>query len=187
MGKIVVSEWITIDGVFDADPEYFEQWFLPYHSQKRGEYITNNIQSGSALLLGGNTYQMLAPFWSSQQNDDAGPASKLNSMPKYVVSAKTTRPIWQNTQKIISDNVVDEITKVKQQVDGDILVLGSATLAESLMQAGLVDEYRFLVHPVIMARGRRFFKDGMPATKLQLTKQESLDLGVVVLHYQAKP
>ena len=181
MRKIIVSEWVTLDGVFDADT--MEQWFNPYHSDERAAYITETIHGSEALLLGEVTYEMLASYWPHQKNDAMGPASKLNSMPKYVVSAKLKKAQWNNSN-IIKENVVEEITKLKQQPGGDILIPGSATLVESLMETDLVDEYRFLVHPIIMGSGKRFFKDGMQTTRLKLVKTKSLGLGVMLLCYQ---
>ncbi len=185
MRKIIVSEWITLDGVFDADPQYFGVWWLPYHSDERAADIRKTIESADALLLGDTTYEMLAPYWSAQENDDNGPAGKLNSMPKYVVSPTLTESLWNNTQKIIKEKVVEEIRKLKQESGGDILILGSATLVQSLMETDLIDEYRFLVLPVIMGAGRRFFKDGMTMTKLVLAETKTLPLGVLALVYKA--
>ena len=181
MRKIIVSEWVTLDGVFDADR--MEQWFTPYHSDERAAYITETIHGSEALLLGEVTYEMLASYWPHQKNDAMGPASKLNSMPKYVVSAKLKKAQWNNSN-IIKENVVEEITKLRQQPGGDILIPGSATLVQSLMETDLIDEYRFLVHPIVMGSGKRAFKDGMVTTKLKLVKTKTFSLGVILFCYQ---
>ena len=127
MRNIIVSEWVTLDGVFDAEPQYFGVWWLPYHSDERAAHMRKTIESADALLLGATTYEMLAPYWSAQESDDNGPARKLNSMTKYVVSSTLKESLWNNTQKIIKDNVVEEIRKLKQEPGGDILIPGSAT------------------------------------------------------------
>lgn len=181
MRKLFVSEWVTLDGVFDADN--MNQWWIPYDSGERQEYIREGILASDAILLGRTTYEMLAPYWSAQKNDENGPAEKLNSVPKYVVSSTLKKAEWNNST-IIKENVVEEITKLKQQQGGDILILGSATLVQSLMETDLIDEYRFLVQPIIMGRGKRFFKDGMHTTKLKLVKTKTLGLGVTLLSYQ---
>src|SRR5471030_2170256 len=98
---------------------------------------------------------MLAPYWSSLHNDEMGVARKLNSAPKYVVSASLEKADWNNTT-IIGDNVVAEITRLKEQPGTEIQIEGSATLVQSLMEADLIDEYRFLVHPIIMGTGKSF-------------------------------
>ena len=181
MRKIVASEWVTLDGVFDADT--MEQWFIPYHSEDRGDYIKAGILACDALLLGRATYEMLAPYWSALRNNEMGIADKLNSVSKYVASSTLKKAEWNNST-IIKESVAEEITKLKQQPGQDILIFGSATLVQSLMEADLIDEYRFLVHPLIMGSGKRFFKDGMHTTNLKLVKTKTLGLGVILLCYQ---
>jgi dihydrofolate reductase len=180
--KLIVSEWMTLDGVFDADS--MKEWFEPYESQDRQEYIKENVLTSDAFLVGRVTYEMLASYWPNQKNNFAGIADRLNSAPKYVVSSTLKKAEWNNST-IIEDNVVEEITKLKQQPGQDILVFGSAKLVQSLMEADLVDEYRFLVHPIIMGSGKRFFSDEMAGTKLKLVKTETLDLGVTLDCYQS--
>lgn len=179
--KLVVSEWITLDGVFDADS--MKEWFEPYESPDRQEYIKENVLTSDAFLVGRVTYEMLAAYWPNQRNNEMGVADKLNSAPKYVVSSTLKKAEWNNST-IINEDVVEEITKLKQQPGQDILVFGSATLVQSLMEADLVDEYRFLVHPIIIGSGKRFFRDEMVA-KLKLVKTKTLALGVTVDCYQS--
>ncbi|HET8852322.1 MAG TPA: dihydrofolate reductase family protein, partial [Ktedonobacteraceae bacterium] len=126
---------------------------------------------------------MLAPYWSTQQTDENGPASKLNSMRKYVVSSTLKEAHWNNSIRI-QEHVIEEITRLKQQPSHDLLIPGSATLVRSLMHTDLIDEYRFLVHPYIMGSGKRFFKEGMGMTSLKLVESKTLSLGVVLLCYQ---
>jgi dihydrofolate reductase len=126
---------------------------------------------------------MLAPYWSSLKNNEMGVAAKLNSVSKFVVSSTLKKTEWNNST-IIKDNVVVRITKLKQQPGHEIQIEGSATLVQSLMEANLIDEYQFLVHPVIMGSGKRFFKDGMHTTGLKLVKTQTLDKGVILLCYQ---
>lgn len=181
MRKIVVSTWMTLDGVFDANT--MGEWFLPYDSVGRQKYIREGILACDAILIGRTTYEMLASFWSHQKNDDMGPASKLNSVSKFVVSSTLKKVEWNNST-IIKENIVAEIAKLKQQPGREIQIEGSATLVQSLMGADLIDEYRFLVHPIIMGSGKHFFKDGMHTTGLKLVKTKTLDKGVVLLCYQ---
>jgi dihydrofolate reductase len=172
---------VTLDGVFDSDA--MEQWFLPYHSDDRGEYIKEGILASDALLLGRVTYEMLAPHWSAMKNNEDGIADKLNSAPKYVVSSTLDKAEWNNST-IIKNNVAEEITKLKQQPGGNILIFGSATLVQSLMESDLIDEYRFLVHPIIMGRGKRFFREGMVTTRLSPVKTKTLNHGVILDCYE---
>ncbi len=177
--KLVVSEWVTLDGVFDADT--MEQWFNPYHSDERGEYIKEIILASDALLLGRVTYEMLAPYWSALKNNEMGVADKMNRVPKFVVSSTLKEAEWNNST-IIKENVVEEVTKLKQQPGQYILIPGSATLVQSLMKTDLIDEYRLLVHPIIMGSGKRLFRDGS-TTNLKLFETKMFSSGVVLLRY----
>jgi dihydrofolate reductase len=181
MRKLVVSEWMTLDDVFDADT--MKEWFEPYDSEDRQNYIKENVLTSDAFLVGRVTYEMLASYWPNQKNNEMGIADRLNSAPKYVVSSTLKKAEWNNST-IINEDVVEEVTKLKQQPGHDILMFGSATLVQSLMEADLIDEYRFLVHPTIMGAGKRFFKDGMLATKLKLVKTKTLNSGVTLDCYQ---
>ncbi|MGO4293267.1 dihydrofolate reductase family protein [Chitinophaga sp. RAB17] len=182
MRKIIVSAWVTLDGIFDADT--MGQWFAPYDSEDRRKYIQNGILASGAFLFGRKTYEMLAPYWSSLKNNEMGVADQLNNSPKYVVSSTLQQAGW-NHSTIIKENVVEEITRLKQQPGKDIQIEGSATLIQSLAAADLIDEYQFLVHPVVMGSGKRFFKDGLQVQGLQLLETQTLELGVVFLRYQA--
>jgi dihydrofolate reductase len=179
--KLVVSEWVTLDGVFDADS--MKEWFEPYESPDRQEYIKENVLTSDAFLVGRVTYEMLASYWPNQKNNEMEVADRLNSAPKYVVSSTLKKAEWNNST-IISEDVLEEITKLKQQPGQNILVFGSATLVQSLMEADLIDEYRFLVHPIIMGSGKRFFRDEMVATKLRLVKTKEFDSGVTLDCFQ---
>jgi dihydrofolate reductase len=184
MRKLVVSEWVTLDGVFDANT--MGQWFRPYDSDDRQEWIKEGILASDAFFLGRITYEMLASYWPTvkdRDNKEIEIADRLNGAPKYVVSSTLKTGSWNNST-IIKSNVVGELAKLKQQAGQDILVFGSATLVQSLMEADLVDEYRLLVHPIIMGTGKRPFKDGSATTKLKLVKTRTFSLGVTGLCYQ---
>ena len=181
MRKLVVSAWISIDGVFDADT--MPQWFSPFDSLSKNEYIRDSIVKADALLIGRTTYEMLASYWPLQLNDDNGPAGKINSMEKFVVSTTLEKPAWNNST-IIDKNIIEEIRELKKQNGNEIQIPGSATLVQSLMKANLIDEYRFLVHPIIMGSGKRFFKDEMKTSGMKLILTQTFDKGVVLLCYQ---
>src|SRR5690242_9668547 len=180
MRQLVVKEWMTLDGVFDA--ETMDQWWTPYDSPERQQSILEVYSRGDAYLLGRTTYEMLWPFWSTQ-TDDEGPGRILNRMHKYVVSTTLSTAPWKDST-IITGNVVETIAKLKQQSGKDIILDGSASLVHSLMGTDLIDEYRFFVQPIVMGRGRRFFPDGMPPTALRLVDSKTLPFGVLALTYQ---
>jgi dihydrofolate reductase len=184
MRKLVVSEWITLDGVFDADT--MKEWFHPYNSKDRQERITEMVLASDAFLFGRVTYEMLAGYWPNVKTNDNGDlevANRLNSAPKYVVSSTLKQADWSNST-IIKNGVVKTITDLKQQPGHDILLFGSATLVDSLMRTDLIDEYRLLVHPILMGSGKRAFKDGIATTKLTLSGTTTLSSGVMALCYQ---
>ena len=180
MRKLWVKAWTTLDGVFDATT--MDDWWQNTNSPERMQYIMEQYAQGDAYLLGRETYEMLWPAWSTQTTGD-GPGPLLNRMHKYVVSTTLTDAPWKEST-IIADNVVEQIRKLKEQPGKDIIIDGSATLVQSLMGTGLIDEYRILVEPYIMGRGRRFFPDGTPATKLQLVESKTLGFGTLALVYQ---
>jgi dihydrofolate reductase len=183
--KLWVKAWMTLDGVFDADT--MDHWWPPadeaaVDEARRLEYIVEEYKKGDVYLLGRTTYEMLWPGWSTQTTGD-GPGPILNRMKKYVVSTTLSAAPWKEST-IIRENVVEEITKLKQQPGKDIIIDGSATLVHSLMGTDLIDEYRFLVLPFIMGRGRRFFPEGTPPTKLRLVESKRLSFETLALIYQ---
>jgi len=179
MRKLIVSEWLSLDGVFDA--ETMGQWWFPYDSEQRVAHIQGVIGAAAGFVLGRRTYEMLAPYWSTMKNNEMGVAANLNGAPKYLVSSTLETGSWNNTT-IIRSNPCQEIETLKQQSGGDLLVMGSAQLVQSLAARGLVDAYRLLVTPIVMGQGRRFF-DALPVTKLTLTKSQSFSSGVLALDY----
>ncbi|MCI0550010.1 MAG: dihydrofolate reductase family protein [Anaerolineae bacterium] len=181
MRKIIVSESVTVDGIFDA--ETMGQWAAPYYSDERDEFVRGIVLASDALLLGRTTYDIQAWYWPNQKDDKYGIANHKNSMAKYVVTSTPMQAQWNNST-VIKKNIVEEIAKLKQQPGKDILIEGSATLVESLAQAGLINEYKLIVHPSIMGSGKRFFKDGMGLTKLKLVESKPISLGVVLLSYE---
>lgn len=180
MRKLWVKAWITLDGVFDA--ETMGYWWQNTNSPERMEYITEQYAQGDSYMMGRTTYEMLWPGWSQQTTGD-GPGPLLNRMHKYVISTTLTEAPWK-ASTIIRENVVAEIAKLKQQAGKDIIIDGSATLVQSLQGTGLIDEYRFLVEPFIMGRGRRFFEEGAAMSKLRLVESKTLNSGTLALIYQ---
>jgi len=180
MRKLWVKAWITLDGVFDADT--MGLWWQNTNSPERMEYITEQYSQGDIYMMGRTTYEMLWPGWSKQTTGD-GPGPFLNQMHKYVISTTLKEVLWKEST-IISDNVIEEITKLKQQPGKDIIIDGSATLVQSLMGTDLIDEYRLLVEPFIMGTGRHFFPDGISPRKLKLVESKVIASGTLALIYQ---
>ncbi|UQN09141.1 dihydrofolate reductase family protein [Deinococcus sp. QL22] len=182
MRKLIVSERVTLDGVFDATS--MGVWDFPSHSLARGAFIANAIHDSDAYLLGRTTYEMLWPGWSAYKNNEEGIADKLNSMAKYVISSTLKEAAWNNST-ILSDDPVEEVRRLKTQPGQSILVHGSGMLVQALLQAGLVDELHILVHPFIQGSGKRLFGD-QAHTALELIETQILEKGVLALRYQPK-
>ena len=179
MRKVIVSEFVTLDGVMEAP----EEWQFPYLSDDVMEEIKAEIYAAEASLLGRATYEIFAAYWPTQTHNEFGIADKLNGERKFVVSSTLEKVEWDNST-LIRGNVAEEIRRLKQQPGGDIRIVGSATLVQSLMQAGLVDEYRLMVHPIVLGHGKRLFNDGMETTGLKLAECKVFSSGVVLLRYQ---
>ncbi|THF84991.1 dihydrofolate reductase [Deinococcus sp. KSM4-11] len=181
MRRLTALERVSVDGIFDA--AQMAVWDFPYDSEDRQAIIAGGIHGSDAYLLGRVTYEMLAPGWSACKNNEYGVADQLNRMKKYVVSSGLEQATWNNST-IIRGEVAEEIGRLKEQAGGDILVHGSATLLQTLLAAGLVDELQLLVHPRVVGTGKRLFEDGVAALTLELVESRSLDRGVVLLRYQ---
>jgi dihydrofolate reductase len=179
MRKLIFAEFLTLDGVMEAS----EEWQPHYVSEDVAEAIQTSIQTSEAALLGRVTYRMFAGYWPTQTRNEFGVADKLNSQPKFVVSSTLDKAEWNNTT-LIKGDVVEQIRRLKQQPGGDIRLSGSATLAQTLMQAGLVDEYWLLVHPVVIGHGKRLFADGIEVAGLKLIESTAFRSGAVLLRYQ---
>jgi dihydrofolate reductase len=181
MRRIVVSEFITVDGVIE-DPGGqhggIGGWAFQFDRGPEGDaFKLEEVRSADALLLGRETYEGFAAAWPSR-TDSVGFAEKMNSMPKYVVSNSLERAEWNNSS-IISGDVVQQIS----ELEGEILVNGSAQLVETLIEHDLVDEYRLMVFPVVLGQGKRLFGDAGARANLRLT--DSLRAGeCFVLTYE---
>jgi dihydrofolate reductase len=180
MGKIVVTEFISLDGVIE-DPggsEDFEYggWSFEYDRGEDGDqFKMDELNDADASLLGRVTYEGFAAAWPERagDEDEGGFAEKINSMPKYVVSTTINDPGWQNSH-VISENVPEEVEKLKGTYDGDIQVAGSATLVKTLLENDLVDQWNLMVFPTILGSGKRLFADGVPRRKLKLVEDRGV-------------
>lgn len=188
MRKVVVSQFVSLDGVFE-DPggaEDFEHggWAFKFNRGDDGDkFKLDEVFASDALLLGRVTFQGFAAAWPSRK-DDAGFADKFNSMPKYVVTTTLENPEWNNST-VLKGDLTEEVEKIRAEGDGDILVNGSGKLVDALAERDLVDEYRLMVFPIVLGSGRRLFADSADATPLRLTDSMTVgDDGVLVLTYE---
>jgi dihydrofolate reductase len=184
MGKIVITEFVSLDGVME-DPggsENFRHggWTFEIPRGDEGDrFKLDETMSSDALLLGRVTYEGFADAWPSREGEFA---DKFNTMPKYVISSTLSDPAWNNTT-VLSGDVREEVEKLKQQHDGDVVVHGSARLAQTLLENDLVDELRLMVFPVLLGGGKRLFGETSDKKRLQLQSSRTVGDGVVVLVY----
>jgi dihydrofolate reductase len=189
MRKVVVSQFVTLDGVMEdpggAEDSGLGGWAFQFDRGDEGNaFKLDEVMAADALLLGRVTYEGFAAAWPDR-TDEAGFADKFNGMPKYVVSTTLSDPTWNNSHVIAPADLADEVARVKQDGDGDVLVNGSNTLLQALMELDLVDEYRLMVYPLVLGRGKRLFADGRPRTTLKLTDSRPVGPdGVVVMTYE---
>src|SRR4051812_49345506 len=175
MGKLVVTEFVSVDGVFEdpggAENYEYGGWTFEYDRGDDGnKFKLDELMEAEVQLLGRVTYEGFAEAWPSREGSFA---DKLNNDPKYVVSTTLTEPSWQNTT-VIADDVAAQIAALKERTNGTILVSGSGTLVATLLEHDLVDELRLMVFPTVLGRGRRLFPDGIDRIKLTLTEAGSV-------------
>lgn len=181
MRKIVVSEYLTLDGVMENPGG---DWSFQFWNEEAEKYKFDELFASDALLLGRVTYEGFAKAWPSI-TDDKGFADRMNNFPKYVVSTTLTEAeaTWNNTRQI-KENVVEEISRLKQEPGMDLLVAGSADLVHTLMQHNLVDEYKLMVHPIVVGKGKRLFRENIAKLPLKLVDVKAFNTGIVILIYQ---
>jgi dihydrofolate reductase len=185
MGRIVVTDYISVDGVVEAPSgtEDFERvgWTDAFTRGPEGDrFKLDETMASDALLLGRVTYDGFAPVWPQVEGEFA---DKFNSMPKFVVSQTLEDPEWNNTT-ILRGDVVEEVTKIKQQYDGDIVVHGSPQLAQTLVEHDLVDALHLQVYPVIVGAGKRLFGETSDTKRLRLTQAKTVGDGIHILIYE---
>jgi dihydrofolate reductase len=187
MGKIVVTEFITLDGIIE-DPGGAEGtpnggWSFRSPAPDAEQFKFEELLAADVQLMGRVTYEGFAAAWPAMEETTGEFGKRMNSMPKVVVSTTLTDPAWKNTT-VISGDVAAEVARLKARYEGDVLVPASATLVDTLREHDLVDEYRLMVHPVVLGSGKRLFKDGAAGTELALTDSRKVGPDVLLLIYR---
>ena len=185
MARIVVTEFVSLDGVME-DPggaEDFEHggWSFEFDRGEEGDkFKLDEALEAEALLLGRVTYEGFAAAWPSREGEFA---DKFNSMPKYVISSTLEEAKW-NGSTVLSGDVVEAVSKLRQTLDGHIVVHGSAQLVQTLVQHDLVDELRLMVFPVVLGSGKRLFGDTDAKKRLRLVDSKTVGDGIAILIYE---
>ena len=185
MGKIVISENVTLDGVIE-DPTGAEGlsvggWFWETDRGEDGERFTlDKALRTEVLLLGRRSYEFFAATWPSRGGELA---DRMNNLPKYVVSSTLEGPDWNNSM-VLKGDVLTEVAKLKQELDGEIVVLGSPRLARTLIERDLVDELRLMVYPVVLGAGARLFGETSDKKPMRLVDTKTVGDGIAILTYE---
>jgi dihydrofolate reductase len=178
MRKVIVSTYVTLDGRVDE----VRDWALPYDGDESAKYHADLLRNSDGLLLGRKTYELFAAIWPSRSGEHPV-ADRINSMAKYVASTTLKDLEWENSH-LIEGDVPEGVAKLKQQPGQDLIMYGCHDLMHSLLERDLIDEYRLLVHPIVLGKGRSFLKDGVKRMSLDLVDTTVLPPGVAILTYQ---
>ena len=192
MGTVTIATFMTLDGIMQAPggPDEdrdggFEHggWSFPYFSEDMGEVIGDAFANAECFLLGRKTYEIFAASWPNFPDKDDPVASKLNNLPKYVVSTTLEEPLEWNNSTLITDDVPNRLAKLKERPGGDLLVFGSGDLVQTLMEQDLVDEYRLQLYPLVLGSGKRLFRDSNPTAGLRLVESTISKTGTLIVTY----
>jgi dihydrofolate reductase len=186
MRKVIASEFVSVDGVME-DPS----WTFQFASEEQERFKFDELAASDALLLGRTTYEGFAAAWPNMMEQYEGPrraelgeyADLMNGYPKHVVTTTLEEARWNNST-IIRENVAEEVLKLKRQPGKDVLIFGSADLVNALMRHDLIDEFRLMVFPMVVGKGKRLFGGGIDEMVLELVDTEMFGSGVVVLTYR---
>jgi dihydrofolate reductase len=193
MRRLVVLEYVSLDGVIQAPGHAAEDpaggfahggWTGPWIS-RHPRYVAASFAAADGFLFGRLTYEIFAAYWPTVTDPDDGIARALNTRPKYVASRSLPAPGWEGTV-VLGADVAAEVAQVKAQGDGELLVVGSAQLAQTLLARGLVDEYRLLVHPVVVGGGKKLFGDAAAMVAMELVDVTVSTDGLVLLGYRTR-
>ena len=188
MGRIVITEFVSVDGVMEdpggSEGGKFGPWTFQFDRGAEGnQFKIDELAASDAMLLGRVTYEGFAKAWPGRTGDDF--STKMNSMRKYVVSSTLTDAgaTWNNT-KVLRGDFATEVAKLRAEPGGDVLVHGSARLVQGLIEHDLVDELRLMVFPIILSSGKRLFSESGRTAKLELTSSKTLASGILLLTYR---
>jgi len=184
VGRIVVTEFVSLDGVMEdpggAEDFKYGGWTFQFDRGDDGNrFKLDETMESAALLLGRTTYEGFAKAWPTRDGEFA---DKFNSMPKYVVSSTMGEPEWANST-VLRGDLAEEVARLRSEIDGDIVVHGSARLVQALLDQGLVDELRLMVFPVVLGAGKRIFGETSERRSMRLVESKVVGEGVAILVY----
>jgi dihydrofolate reductase len=187
MGKLIVTEFVTLDGIIDdpggAEGHPHGGWSMRFPTPDGEQFKFEELLAADVQLMGRVTYDGFAAAWPAMEEITGEFGKRMNTMPKVVVSTTLTDPAWKNTT-VISGDVPAEVARLKEQYQGDVLVPASATLVDTLQEHDLVDEYHLMVHPIVLGTGKRLFRDGTALSQFELISSSATSKGVLLLRYR---
>jgi dihydrofolate reductase len=195
MRKLIVSEFLTLDGVMQAPGSPDEDrsggfnhggWQMQYFDDIGAKEIIEGITEAGGFLLGRKTYEIFAAYWPTAPEEEQAVAGPLNNLPKFVVSKTLREPLAWNNSTLIAGNVAEEVAKLKRQSGNDIRVIGSGELVQTLMKHDLVDEYDLMIHPLVLGSGKHLFREGGSKQTLKLLDFKTTSKGVTILKYKTE-
>jgi dihydrofolate reductase len=196
MRKVIVVEWITLDGVVQAPGHPDEDrdggfehggWHLPYFDETSREWVVQGYAEAGGFLFGRRTYENLASYWPNASEEEQVIAEPLNTKPKFVATRTLAEPLdWQNAT-VLTGDVIQGVLALKEEDGGDLHVIGSPGFAQTLIEHDLVDAYRLMIDPLIVGGGKRLFRDGSTVSKLRLSESAVTSTGAILATYATTP
>ena len=194
MRKVVVNEWMTLDGVVQG-PGYADEdtdggfenggWHLQYFDDLSRQWVVDGYASAGGFLFGRRTYESLASYWPTAPEEERGVSEPLNTLPKYVVSTTLAEPLEWEHARLLHGDVVEAVRALKQEDAADLHVVGSPDFAQTLLEHDLVDRFRLMIDPVVVGGGKRLFRDDGALRKLQLVDNQVATTGAILATYEA--
>jgi dihydrofolate reductase len=192
MRRVIVNEWMTLNGVVQA-PSYADEdttggfehggWHRPYFDDASMRWVIDNVTGAGGFLLGRRTYETFAAHWPNAPEEEQVLAQPLNTLPKYVASTTLSGPLeWQNS-RLLQGDVAEAVAALKQEEGGDLLVIGSTVLVQTLTQHALVDEFRLMIDPLVVGGGKRLFREDDALKPLRLLDSQVTTTGAIIATY----
>jgi dihydrofolate reductase len=194
MRKLIVIEFLTLDGVMQAPGGQDEDrsggfehggWQQPYFDDVFGEAVITGLAEAGGFLLGRRTWEIFAAYWPTAPVEERDVADPLNNLPKYVASRTLSEPLAWNNSTLIAGDLAEGVRRLKSESGKDLHLFGSGDLMQTLMGDDLIDEYRLMIHPVVLGSGTRLFREGNPCRPLALTDSKTSTTGVLITTYRS--
>jgi dihydrofolate reductase len=192
MRKVVVNEWMTLDGVVQAPGTADEDtsggfkhggWHMPYFDDLSRNWVVEGYTDAGGFLLGRRTYELLASYWPHASQEEQVIAEPLNSLPKYVASTTLKDPLEWERSTVLQGDVAEAVSTLKKEDGGDLHVIGSPAFVQTLIEHDLVDEFRVMIDPLVVGGGKRLFRDGGALRPLRLVESQVTTTGAIIATY----